>query len=382
MFVRGSTAVPALAVVGLLVGGCSLSSDEPTPSSGDAVLYGIGVSTDPYGNSSPNGFGVVARVTSGRPTKVEIRRDGWCSERAVWISPGKLVVPERGAQAPFCSRQVIFNYRAGRLERAGRVPFTVAPNTWDFALSPDRRLVAIERAVRCCGDGQKPGGVIFVARGDGSRQRQVTRGHLAGWTPDGRVLFSTGQVFEFRAGDFLALNLTTGKSKLVLSHRTVAERARVREAEIGSPVWSSDRRYFAARALLTPAGARKPLRAVVLAEANGKIIRLLRSPYEISMFAWSPRGQRLAYTTSGFPDPHELFVLDHATAKPRRLYATSADHFDWITWSPDGRWLLIDEEHQNRWLLVRADRSGTRRPLPRLGGRPLWCCPQNAFSAG
>jgi hypothetical protein len=56
-----------LAVVGLLVGACSLQNDETTEqatrqatSLTDAVVYGIGVSTDPYGNSSPNGFGVIA----------------------------------------------------------------------------------------------------------------------------------------------------------------------------------------------------------------------------------------------------------------------------------------------------------------------------------
>lgn len=386
MFLRGSRAV-TVAVAGLLVGACSLSSDETTKqterqttSSTDAVLYGIGVSTDPYGNSSPNGFGVVVRLTEGTPAKVEIRGNAWCSERAAWLSPGKLMISERGRKAPFCSRQTIFRYRPERLERAGRVPFTVPPNTWDFALSPDLRLVALEPSVRCCGNGQKPSGVIFVARADGSRQRQVARGHLAGWTPDGRVLFSTGQVFEFRAGDFLAIDLASGKVELVLSHRTVAERARVRKAEIGSPVWSPDRRYFAARALLTPAGARKALRAVVVAQANGKIIRLLRSPYEISMFAWSPRGHRLAYTTSGYPAPHELFVADLPDATPKRIFKTDR-HFDWITWSPTGGRLLLDDENAGQWRLLDVSGGGSQRVLPRLGGRPLWCCPQNEFSA-
>jgi dipeptidyl aminopeptidase/acylaminoacyl peptidase len=248
-----------------------------------------------------------------------------------------------------------------------------------LVLSPDRRLVADEPSVPCCGGGQRPGGVIFVARADGSRRHEVARGHLAGWTPDGRVVFSTGQLFEFRTGDFLALDLASGKVQLVLSHRKVAEGARVPKAEIGSPVWSADRRYFAARALLTPAGGRRTLWAVVVAGTGGKIIRILRSPYEISMFAWSPTGHRLAYTTSGFPAPHELFVVDSPDAAPRRIFSAGR-HFDWITWSPTGRWLLLDDESAGQWRLLDASRGRTQRVLPRLGGRPLWCCPQNEFS--
>jgi Tol biopolymer transport system component len=108
-------------------------------------------------------------------------------------------------------------------------------------------------------------------------------------------------------------------------------------------------------------------------------VQLLRSPYEISMFAWSPRGHHFAYTTSGFPVPHELFVADRPDAKPRRIF-TAGRHFDWITWSPTGRWLLLDDEHAHKWQLLDASGARTLRTLPRLGGRPIWCCPQNEFS--
>jgi Tol biopolymer transport system component len=111
---------------------------------------------------------------------------------------------------------------------------------------------------------------------------------------------------------------------------------------------------------------------------DGKIVRLLRSRYEISMLALSATGQRLAYTTSGFPAPHELFVVDRPEAQPRRIF-TAARHFDWITWSATGRWLLLDDEHAGKWQLFDAS-AGTVRSLPRLVGRPLWCCPQNKFS--
>ena len=52
--------------------------------------------------------------------------------------------------------------------------------------------------------------------------------------------------------------------------------------------------------------------------------------------------------------------------------------------APDmrGRLASGSDENRDRWLLFHADRSGKRQALPRLGGRPLWCCPVNLFRAG
>jgi len=372
----------ALAVFGLLVTGCSNASDKgaaggPHPSVPGLVLYGIGVSTDPYGSSAQLGFGVVSRLGEGDSANVEVRGDSWCPERASWLSSGRLLVPERGPRGA-CTRQVIFRYDAGRLVRVGVLALGKAASAWAFALSPDEKLVADEPSVPCCSGGQRPAGIIFVARADGSRRHEVARGHLAGWAPDGRLLSSTGLLYDLIPGDFLALDLASGRTELVLSSRRVARRAGVPKAEVGSPVWSSDRRFYAARTVLTRPEARRPLSAVVIAEGDGKIIQLLRSRYEISMLAWSATGRRLAYTTSGFPAPHEVFVVDRPDAQPRRIFTTTR-HFDWITWSPIGRWLLLDDEHAGKWQLFDAS-AGTVRALPRLGGRPLWCCPQNKFS--
>jgi hypothetical protein len=106
------------------------------------------------------------------------------------------------------------------------------------------------------------------------------------------------------------------------------------------------------------------------------------------MFAWSPRGHQLAYTTSGFPAPHELYVLTDPRAAPWRVLS-QVPHFDWVTWSPDNRWLLIDNEHEHSWELLRlpghpqarivAGAAVPTRRLRRLGGAPLWCCPQDHY---
>jgi len=97
------------------------------------------------------------------------------------------------------------------------------------------------------------------------------------------------------------------------------------------------------------------------------------------MFAWSPRGHRLAWTTSGFPTPYELFVLDDPNGEPRVLLAAER-HFDRIAWSPDGRRLLLDDENAGRWLLIPAAGRKRVEKRARLGGRPYWCCPVNAYA--
>lgn len=121
--------------------------------------------------------------------------------------------------------------------------------------------------------------------------------------------------------------------------------------------------------------------AILLAGADGRFIRLILSEYVISIFAWSPAGHRLAYSTSGFPSPHDLWVVDEPERKARRVFRNE-DHFDWITWSPDGKWALIDDENDYRWRVLDHSDQSHEQELPRLGGAPLWCCPQNGFASG
>ena len=107
------------------------------------------------------------------------------------------------------------------------------------------------------------------------------------------------------------------------------------------------------------------------------------SPVVISMLAWSPAGRQLAYTTSGFPSPHQVLLLRTPDAAPRAILAQVA-HFDWITWSPDARWLLVDDPATNSWNLLRLPRQKSQpvtiRRTPRLGGSPVWCCPENPYA--
>ncbi len=355
----------------------SSSSTALEPASRGAILYTIGLSTDPYVYSAPGGFGVVTGFGTNQQRKAETRSDdlGYFGG-ADWIDDGWIVVAR---DAPPFRRQLIFRFEAGRLERVS--PSPVPPLEPAQAWSPDGRLVASEPIEPCkktqakissCYRGSAS---IFVERADGSDRRKVTAGHFDGWTADGRLLVTDP---SWNAS-YRALDTETGAVSFPIPPDRVATLARVPAARVGPARWSADGRYIAAHVDVAWPKTRKIRSAVVLAHADGRPIRFVTSRYIISMFAWSTIGHRLAYTTSGFPDPHELFVVDEPTAKAKRLFATER-HFDWVTWSPDSRWIVLDDEHKDLWWLLPTSGARKFRALPRLGGRPLWCCPVNSYA--
>jgi dipeptidyl aminopeptidase/acylaminoacyl peptidase len=194
-------------------------------------------------------------------------------------------------------------------------------------------------------------------------------GTLAGWR-----LGSEALVWRAPAHALWAIDARTGEQRRLIESGLV--RGPAGAAVVGGSLVAASP---GGRPLATPARVpgRPELSAVAVIAADGTLWDLLTSRYVISMVAWSPVARRIAYTTSGFPDPHQLFVVLPG-GRPVELLREGA-HFDWVTWSPDGRWLLVDDEERERWLLV--DAAGRRDPLwvPRFGGRPLWCCPPNAM---
>jgi hypothetical protein len=333
-----------------------------------AVLYGIGVSTNPYADAVAAGVGVATATPRGQLTSAEVHGSGW-GANAWWLRAGQVLV-ERPASAGPPSGWLLYRYAEGRLVLAGRFPLPSPVGNW--AVSPDGSLLAFQPVRRAKHLGLVSADRIMVQRADGSARRQVAAGTLAGWTPAGRLLYWPGPA-PANAGTLLALRLATGTRTPLISGARVAALARRRSASLLGPVFSADRRYLAARASIVSGVGE----VILLARADGTPIRLLTSPYHISMFAWSPAGHRLAYTTSGSPVPHQLLVVDRPTARPRLVFEQDL-HFDWATWSPDGRWLLVDNETLGAWTVLGVA-TAKHIELPRLGGRPLWCCPQNGL---
>lgn len=347
----------ALALVGVSASNAGRAPSTPR----DAVLYTIGITTNPYGRSRPIGFGVITGVASGTLHRVEIRngRYGWFPG-ADWLDRGRILVHPH---APPLRSPLVFAYRKGRLVR---VRVTPIPGGSVYQWSRDWRRVAFEPPIPC-----KPGQAslfscyragrrIFVANADGSAMKRVATGVLAGWTARGRLVVY-GSDKAWRRGDAIFIDTASGKKQLI--RRFWFDR---------QPMRSADGRYLA-----RIRGA-KNRTDVIVSRPGGAVVQTLSTHYALSMVAWSTQGHLLAYTTSGFPSPHQLFVVDPGH-EPRKIFATGPRHFDWVTWSPDGRRLLLDGDASGGWRVFSARTGRQLRRLPRLGGRPLWCCPVNEY---
>jgi hypothetical protein len=317
--------------------------------------------------------GVATADPRGSLTNSEIAGSGWPSS-LLWEPQGDILVEEQ-------NRWVRYRYRASGITNEGTAP--LPSPVWNVALSSDGSLLAYE-PIQPVNGGYTSALEVFVERTDGSNRRKVAKGSLAGWAPNGQLLVWPHAIpSATQAGSLEAIDVETNHIRpLLFSGHRVAMFADALRAELGAPIFSHDGRWMAAQAaLIWPKGKSKGFTAIVIARgSDGAPVRVLESDYHISMLGWSPTSDQLAYTTSGFPFPHQLIVVSAPDAKPDVLFA-SPEHFDWFTWSPDGRWILIDDEHlgiSGAWLVL-SIQGGPPTPRPRLGGEPMWCCPAGQF---
>ena len=212
-----TTTIAAAAVL-MAAASCSSSDERVTKPmsrhSGDVVLYSLGVSTDPYGSSSPAGFGVASRLGSKSERKREVpnRALGWFGG-VEWIAGRRILVPRK---APPIRRPLVFAWRDGEIRRSGVSPVP-APSPGE-AWSPDGRWIASEpvepckRRQRRLWECYRGSGEVYVQRADGSPRRRVALGHFDDWTPDGRLLITDRN----GSAPWTALDVSSGKRTLPL----------------------------------------------------------------------------------------------------------------------------------------------------------------------
>ena len=364
----------------LALAGCGGSGDR----SRDLVFFGVQASTNPDIGTPGAGIGVAEGLLTGHPTLVA-RSDRWVAiPDGQWLARMRLLANQMTTTG-FTGADDVVELHGDRLERiaALREPFSLY---WGSSIvSPDGRLVAATQAFRAGAHGRvRPGPLTAVASITGQGEHTFKLGgELLGWADTHRLAFLSDGWLE-------TIDVRSGWRTRLVSLAELARDGGGRQASVPNTVTgnqligSADGTLVAFPLALTYAGPH-PLRqgsVVAVVRIRDHTVRMISSPLQISMFAFAPQGDRYAYTTSGFPEPHELWVGRGINQPTKRIFFTTDHHFDWITWSPDTKWLLLDDQLNGPtplWRLIPSDGRGKSRTLPRLGGHPLWCCRQQTY---
>lgn len=267
-------------------------------------------------------------------------------------------------------------------------------------------------------------GDLFVVNADGSQRRAVVRAEGmqfdADWSPDGREVVyrdSSGEqpdeLYSVAVEDSGRVNLTRdpagdwspawspdgaqiafasdreGELRIFVMGADGSGVRRVTEIWGEYPAWSPDGEQiaFASYAGGTgPTGDPNYDLFVVNTDASG-LRRLTEGPAYDMYPTWSPDGARIAFestraTPADFEGPardpertadFDVFVVDADGGEPENLSRDVHGLQKFPDWSPDGRWLAVDEEGVVAF--VPADGSGPiRRPAGDAlrGGFPAW----------
>jgi TolB protein len=221
---------------------------------------------------------------------------------------------------------------------------------------------------------------VFVMRADGTRIRPVTQRpgpeFDGAWSPDGRsIVYRDSRRGINEDDEIVVVDAEGGERRNVSRH----------PANDWGPDWSSDGRtivYNSDRGDGTPSG--------YLASAEGAHARRIDTDAWVEYPSFSPDGTRIAFMSHDGSD-YDIWVADVATGEATRL--TDAPGSDgWPSWSPDGTTIAFaserddclhaaeeqpcwtaDEpgEHHDVWIMD-ADGSDQRRVTPEYGHFVTW----------
>jgi WD40-like Beta Propeller Repeat len=202
---------------------------------------------------------------------------------------------------------------------------------------------------------------LRVVAGDGTGDRLLVAGFR------GRLAWRPGAGF--------VLGLATPRDARVVD--VVSGRTRWRRARMGVPTnvsWSTDGRRLLVASRFS----------VSVYDGQGaQAYELGRGAAPLRSAALSASGQSLAFAAA-IDRRSQLWVVPRIrpdASAARRLF-TGAGTFDDVTWTPDGRWILVTWPEAQQWVFVRANGAGIRavsnvseqfrsRAFPRVEG---WCC--------
>jgi TolB protein len=241
------------------------------------------------------------------------------------------------------------------------------------AWSPDGELIAYSSSGEAVAEDQRDLD-IYVMRADGSEMRRLTSDRVPdgapAWSPDGaRIAFAhtRGQGAEGLDGVIVVMD-ADGQSRVdVTRHPDTAS------AVDSQPAWSPDGSLIAfTRFTLTPAAAGRV--DIYVVEPTGAGERLLVE--DASDPAWSPDGSRIVFTSSRDrfgetcfhecgTSPEIYLARADGTGVVRLTNSQASDHSP--AWSPDGDRIAFTSDrsnrngHENEVWVMDADGSDVQR---------------------
>jgi Tol biopolymer transport system component len=218
---------------------------------------------------------------------------------------------------------------------------------------------------------------IYVSSADGTGARNLTASPSNEWSPawspdGGQIAFASD-----REGELRVFVMDADGSRV----------RRVTEIWGEYPAWSPDGTQIAFASHVGGAGLHgDPNYDVFVVNADGTGLRQLTDGPAYDMYpAWSPDGTQIAFhstrdTPEGFEPPsydpertadYDVFVLAAEGGAAQNISRDPRRQQRFPDWSPDGRWLAVDEEGVVTF--VPADGSGRiARPDGLVGGFPAW----------